>query len=79
MDIKAELVSRELSYKIANTLSQHLKFDLNEIANTTAITILSKVQEIIKKDELSDFEMVEKIVCLFEDYNLSCGATHDFG
>ena len=78
MDIRAELVSKELTNLIARTLNKHLEFNLNEIANTTAITVLSEVQKVIQNTELSDFEMVEEIVCIFEDYNLDFGGTHDF-
>jgi len=78
MDIRTELVSKELADLIVRTLNKHLEFDLNEIANTTAITMLSEIQKVLQKTELSDFDMVEEIVCIFEDYNLDFGGTHDF-
>lgn len=78
MDIRAELVSLELAKTIARTLDRHLKINLDEIANTTAIMVLAEVQKAVQKCEATDFEIVEEIVCIFEKYNLSCGGTHDF-
>ena len=55
------------------------EINADEIADTTAIKVLSEIKEIINDDEKSDFDMVEDIVCIFEKYHISAGACHDFG
>ena len=56
-------------------------FNINadEIVDSTAICLLSQIQEIIKNQEYNDFEVVEEIVSLFESNGMSCGGRHDFG
>ena len=50
-----------------------------EIAQTTAINALSEIYQVLHEDIENDFEIVEKIVCIFEKYQISSGTTHDFG
>ena len=47
MNIKLELLKEHLTYYICSNLND-FEIDANKIANTTAICILSKIQEIIK-------------------------------
>lgn len=77
MNVKIELLKNH----IVDFINSHIEdFEINadEIADTVAITMLSKIQEIIQNEELSDFEVVEQIVCLFEKYHLNFGGRHDF-
>lgn len=76
MDIKLELLKNEISELIAGRLDT-LNIDADKIADTAAIAALSEIQKIMKSN-LSDFDAVEKIVLIFEKYNLSCGGRHDF-
>lgn len=76
MDIKLELLKNEISELVAGRLDT-LNIDADKIADTVAISALSEIQTIIKSN-LSDFDAVEKIVLIFEKYNLSCGGRHDF-
>lgn len=76
MDIKLELLKNEISELIAGRLDT-LNIDADKIADTAAIYALSEIQKIMKSN-LSDFDAVEKIVLIFEKYNLSCGGRHDF-
>ena len=55
-----------------------IEFDANEIVNTKAIEILQEIQNIIQSDK-DDFEMIEEIVCVFEQNGLNAGVCHDFG
>ncbi len=41
--------------------------------------LLKQVIKIIRNNKLSDFEIVEEIVCLFEKYDIDCNGQHDFG
>lgn len=40
--------------------------------------ILDRIKKCIIDGELSDFEVVERIVGIFEEYNIDIGARHDF-
>ena len=78
MNIKLELLKSEIAQLIAISLDK-LDIDADRIADTAAINALSEIRDVIQNDVLSDFEMVERIVCIFEKYNISSGVTHDFG
>ena len=77
MDIKLELIIGAI-YDIINERIGFLDIDADKIANTTAITALSEIQEIIKNEDYSDFEKIEEIMSVFEKYNLSFGECHDY-
>lgn len=50
----------------------------DEIADSSAINILDKIKQIINDDSLTDFGAIEKIVCVLEENNISCGTRHNF-
>ncbi|MEE1224018.1 MAG: hypothetical protein UH081_02040 [Clostridia bacterium] len=79
MRIKSELLINALCDSIRHYLPYtDIEADINEIADTTAIKALSEIQEILHSYDGNDFDTVEKIVCVFEKYNLSAGMAHDF-
>ena len=47
--------------------------------NGERLTALSEIRCVIQNDTLSDFETVERIICIFEKYNINAGVRHDFG
>ena len=77
MDIKFELLSNTISELVIQRLDT-ISIDADKIADTTAITILSEIRRIIQNIEISDYDVVEKIVILFEKYGIDAGARHDF-
>lgn len=77
MNIRMELLKRNIKDYIDNNLWD-FEIDASEIANTTAITILSEIQNTIRNENYSDFDVVEKIVCIFEKYSIDFGSRHDF-
>ena len=77
MKIKTELLKAYISY-IINERIEDFEIDANEIADSVAIKMLAEIQEIIKNDDYSDFEMVEEIVCVFEKYKIDFGNCHNF-
>lgn len=77
MNIKLELLKSTI-YDIINSRLDDFEIDTDEIADTTAIKALSEIQGVIASDIDSDFEIVEKIVCIFEKYRLDLGGRHDF-
>ena len=77
MDIKLELLKTEITDIINNSL-EDFGIDADEIANTTAINMLSEIKDIISDEDYSDFEAIEEIVCVFEKYKINFGGRHDF-
>ena len=77
MNIKLELLKNCIS-DFVNSHIEDFEINADEIADTTAINILTEIQNIIKNDNLTDFEIVEEIICIFEKYNIDSGGCHDF-
>lgn len=77
MDIKLELLKNEIGDFIKYRMEE-LDLDASKIADTTAILMLAEIQDVIKDEANSDFDAVEKIVCIFEKYNIDFGFRHDF-
>ena len=77
MTVKAALLKRYICNYGLSYISD-FEIDENGIIDTMAIKILKKIQQIIK-EESSDFDKIEEIVCLFEEYDIDAGACHDFG
>ncbi len=77
MKIKVELLKTHISDFI-NSRIEDFEIDADDIANTVAIKILAEIQEIIKNDSYSDFELIEEIVCVFEKYKIDFGNCHNF-
>ena len=77
MNIKLELLQNAIFDAISEKLS-YMEIDADKIADTTAISVLAEIKDIIQDDGISDFEAVEKIVCVFEKYRISAGGRHDF-
>ena len=80
MRIESELFVNALCEGLRHMLPfTEIEIDINEIAQTTAINALSEIYQVLHDDIENDFEIVEKIVCIFEKYQISSGTTHDFG
>ena len=77
MNIKLELLRRSIS-DIVRFRLEDFELDATQIADTTAIQMLDEIQKVIKDETCSDFDAVEKIVCIFEKYNIDAGVRHDF-
>lgn len=77
MEIKTELLKKYISDSINNQIID-LEINADEITDTVAIKILSEIQETLKNNDYSDFEIVERIVCIFKKYKIDFGNCHDF-
>ncbi len=77
MNIKVELLKDYISDFIKYQV-EDFDIDASQIADTTAIKMLSEIQKVIKNVEYSDFDAIEEIVCIFEKYNIDFGFRHDF-
>ena len=76
MNIKLELLKDYIWDYINNNLND-FGIEADKIADTVAINMLREIQEIIN-NEYTDFDAVEKIVCVFQKYNIDFGSRHDF-
>ena len=78
MTVKTDLLKKYITDYINNNIKD---FEINEsdIVNTIAINVLIEIQNIIRETEISDFEKIEKIVCLFEENMIDAGSCYDFG
>ena len=77
MNIKIELLKSYIS-DVINSNIKDFDIDASQIADTTAIKMLFEIQKVIKNEEYSDFDAIERIVCIFEKYNIDFGFRHDF-
>ena len=77
MEIKLELLKNHI-YDYIDCRIKDFEIDASQIVNTTAIEMLSEIQKVIQDEENSDFDAIEKIVCIFEKYNIDFGCRHDF-
>ena len=77
MNTKLELIQSHITEMVVKLLENNT-IDYNTIADTNAILILKKIKKIIADESLSDFEVVEEIVCILEKNNIDCGGRHDF-
>lgn len=73
--LKATLASRDAALR----LELPADTTLHELAESTAIRILSEIQAALSEYKENDFLCVEEIVCIMEKYDFHCGGCHDFG
>ena len=78
MDLSLELLSSCLADYIQEELTLK-NFNAKKLVDTKATRILQEIQNVLEKEDLSDFQIVEEIVCIFEKNKLSAGGCHDFG
>lgn len=73
---KVDLIRRDVASFIASRI-EDFEMDLDEIANSKAIRMIDEIQWVLQNIE-DDFDIVERIVCIFENYGVSSGSCHDF-
>ncbi|MBQ2896893.1 MAG: hypothetical protein IJE46_01030 [Clostridia bacterium] len=79
MDLRLELISKETMKTICEEIKD-INIDINKIAQSSAITILEKIKKVVTADDdvLDDCEKIDKILCIFEEYNIDTGSCHDY-
>ena len=77
MNIKLELL-RDYITDFIRFRIEDFEINASQIADTTAIKVLAEIQNVIKDEDYSDFDAIEKIVCIFEEYKIDAGFRHDF-
>ncbi|MBQ3038817.1 MAG: hypothetical protein IJD30_06545 [Clostridia bacterium] len=78
MDIRLELSVDIIAQMIKRQISM-MDIDLGKIAECRAIIMLEKIKAVVGNDALSDFDAMEEIVNIFEEFGVSAGDRHDFG
>jgi len=70
----------EIFKEVQNDMFMDLEIDiLHEIFEERCCKSLQEIKSIIEDNTLSDFECVEKIVCVFENIGSHVSYRHDFG
>ena len=77
MDIKLELLLNHINDFLRNAF-ENFPPDTSKIADGIATLALDDIKSVLKNDELSDFDAIEQIVCIMENYRIDCGGRHDF-
>ncbi len=77
MKIKTELLKGFIMDFIDNRIDD-FEIDADLITNTVAINVLAEIQEVIKDENYSDFDAIERIIEIFEENKIDFGVRHDF-
>ena len=77
MDIKLELLQNYICDFLKSAF-ERFPPDTSKLADSFAIMALDDIKSVLKNDELSDFDAIEQIVCIMENYRIDCGGRHDF-
>lgn len=79
MDIKLEIFAGVVADAV-NDAIRYIHIDTDDVINSVALKALCEIQGIIQDETVEDdFDVVEKIVAVFEKYNIDAGFRHDFG
>ena len=86
MKLKYGLLASAISEAIYETIRTHVAYDalneldidVNEIVNTMAIKGLTEIYNVVQKNKISDSDAIEKIVSIFEKYDISVFSRRDF-
>ncbi len=78
MEIKLELLKKYISDYVNRNI-EDFEINTDDIANSVAIEMIKEIKEIILDDNLSDFDIVERITAIFEERDIDFGVQHDFG
>lgn len=77
MDIKYELLANTISGVVRRRIEEAFD-ELEEWSEATAMVMLTDIREIINDKSLSDSDIVEKIVAVYEKNNVDCRVHHVF-
>jgi len=77
LDFREQLLVSHITQFVKDSIDT-MNIDVNEVVYSTALAALFEIQKVLKNTETDDFEKIEAIVCIFEEYNLDAGVCHDF-
>lgn len=73
-----EVILNQEREKLFSNVKINIGYDeIEKIVSDKNFYLVSRIVDILS-DDTDDFEVVEKIVCLLEENNISCGGRHDF-
>lgn len=83
MKLYEELLIKALKNKTINVdlCCGEKSFEPEKIITDTCYELLNEIRDIIRNDDINDkecFLQIERIVCKFEEYEISAGCRHDF-
>lgn len=79
MELLKEILTKVFEKEEIQVVFPNLKLDTGEMLEIESYKALQKIKAIIENDSLSDFECIEKIVCVLEAIGSDGGNRHDFG
>ncbi len=77
MNTENELIQKIVLEHLENYFSFY-NFNIQEIAKIKSIKIINAIKEVLSNDDLSDFDAIEEIICIFEKHGIDTGNRHDF-
>lgn len=82
MELFSEILKHYLSAESVCISFPDLKVSANELVEMQCYQALKKIKAVLDDhtlDDVSCFEQIEQIVCIFEELGSSGGSRHDFG
>ncbi|MCC8160260.1 MAG: hypothetical protein LIO53_02915 [Oscillospiraceae bacterium] len=78
MKVSEEIIYRDIGRMILNMLTES-ESEIIKTSETRATEVLEEIKAVLHKhQELSDFEIVDRIVDIFIDNGMDIGGCHDF-
>ena len=77
MELYKELIAKQIGEIMLNTLG-NAQIDYAAIVADKSYQALLQIKAVISDDSLEDFDCVDKIVLILEEFGSSGGARHDF-
>ena len=77
MDIRLDILKAYVAECVIQNFDK-TGIDADEIVSTKTTEMLAEVLIAIRDEALTDFDVVEKIVNIFEANNIKCYGRHDF-
>lgn len=78
MDIKLEIFAGTVADSI-NSAIEYIHIDTDDVINSIALVAQGEIRSVLQDPDIDeDFDVVERIVCIFEKYNIDAGFRHDF-
>lgn len=78
MDLFKEIITNVLSKEEIKIEFTNLKVNTKEIVEIQCYKALKEIRNVIINNNLSDFECIEKIVCIFENLGSDGDSRNDF-
>lgn len=77
-----ELLNNILKYAVCEgkvKIECTVEADFERIICEICFQTLAKISDILKDKDLSDFDCIERIVCVMENTGINSGSRHDLG